>query len=247
MLAPPNMTWNNTKRGRSRQPTASGGPMRLLQRPDLSVLSEAIPLFFIGQNKDGLWVARDADARIGGIFLLKHSAERFADRNALPWGCAKVFLDECLELDVENSGNPLAARLGAVRRFISGLAQQPATSTAKTAAAGWRRIAWFATALAEQRMHRALLEAELYINGYRHSSKNDDDLPIVELPIVGSAPAVQPAPSVSPRVAWRRAAGAVVAMTKRAYPVILVFAIFATVLVATFAIRLAIWLPLYRH
>jgi hypothetical protein len=27
--------------------------------------------------------------------------------------------------------------------------------------------------------HRALIEAELYRNRYKHSSKNDDDLPIV--------------------------------------------------------------------
>ena len=47
---------------------------RLPQRPDPSILSEAIPLFFIGQNRDGFWVARDADGRVGGIFLLKQSA-----------------------------------------------------------------------------------------------------------------------------------------------------------------------------
>jgi hypothetical protein len=33
-------------------------------------------------------------------------------------------------------------------------------------------------------------------------------------------------------------------MAKHAYPVIFVFAIFATLLVATIAIRLAIWLPI---
>ena len=35
-----------------------------------------------------------------------------------------------------------------------------------------------------------------------------------------------------------------VAMTKRAYPVIIVFAIFAIIIVATIALRLAIWLPI---
>jgi len=34
-------------------------------------------------------------------------------------------------------------------------------------------------AVAEARMHKAAIEAELYRNRYRHSSKNDDDLPIV--------------------------------------------------------------------
>lgn len=33
--------------------------------------------------------------------------------------------------------------------------------------------------LVEARMQRALIEAELYRNRYRHTSKNDDDLPIV--------------------------------------------------------------------
>jgi hypothetical protein len=32
---------------------------------------------------------------------------------------------------------------------------------------------------AEVRMHRATIEAELYRNRYIHTSKNDDDLPIV--------------------------------------------------------------------
>ncbi len=31
---------------------------------------------------------------------------------------------------------------------------------------------------AEARQHKAAIEAELYLNRYRHSSKNDDDLPI---------------------------------------------------------------------
>jgi hypothetical protein len=34
-------------------------------------------------------------------------------------------------------------------------------------------------AIAEARVHKAMIEAELYRNRYLHSSKNDDDLPIV--------------------------------------------------------------------
>ncbi len=34
-------------------------------------------------------------------------------------------------------------------------------------------------AVAEARMHKAAIEVELYRNRYKHSSKNDDDLPIV--------------------------------------------------------------------
>jgi hypothetical protein len=51
----------------------------LLRRPHSSALSEAIPAFFVGRNKDGFWVARDADAKIGGIFLFEKSALNFAN------------------------------------------------------------------------------------------------------------------------------------------------------------------------
>jgi hypothetical protein len=36
-----------------------------------------------------------------------------------------------------------------------------------------------AEVFAEARLQRAAIEAELYLNRYKHSSKNDDDLPIV--------------------------------------------------------------------
>jgi hypothetical protein len=39
------------------------------RRPDSGVLSESIPLFFIARNRAGLWVAREAKGRTGGIFL----------------------------------------------------------------------------------------------------------------------------------------------------------------------------------
>jgi hypothetical protein len=91
------------------------------QRPDPSILSEAIPLFFIGQNRDGFWVARDVEGRVGGIFLRKQSALKFADKNAPPVGCAKLFLSGHFELDIENKGNPLVVRLGAVKRVLKRL------------------------------------------------------------------------------------------------------------------------------
>jgi hypothetical protein len=167
------------RHGLTRQPVAPNAAMRLPQRPDPSIISEAIPLFFIGRNKDGFWVARDADGSAGGIFLLKRSALQFANTNTQPRGCATMSVSERFELDIENKGNPFVARLGAAKRLVSRLAQRLAASTGKLAAAGWMVIARFSTALAEQRMHRALIEAELYRNRYKHSSKNDDDLPIV--------------------------------------------------------------------
>lgn len=47
--------------------------------------------------------------------------------------------------------------------------------------------------------------------------------------------------------AWSHATRWISATAKRAYPVILVFAIFAVFLAATIALRLAIWLPMYMH
>ena len=34
-------------------------------------------------------------------------------------------------------------------------------------------------AVAEARVQKAMIEAELYLNRYRHTSKNDDDLPVI--------------------------------------------------------------------
>ena len=84
---------------------------------DPGVVSEAIPAFFIGRNKEGFWIARDAKGRIGGIFLLENSALSFARRNSQPGGCATIFLSERFELDLENRGNPFIAQLGLLIRF----------------------------------------------------------------------------------------------------------------------------------
>jgi hypothetical protein len=81
------------------------------QRPNSGALNESIPLFFIGRNTLGFWVAREARGRTGGVFLFRRSALRFANINSAPAGCATMFLNERLELDLENQGNPLAAWL----------------------------------------------------------------------------------------------------------------------------------------
>jgi len=44
---------------------------------------------------------------------------------------------------------------------------------------GARMFSHAARAISEARMHKAAIETELYLNRYKHSSKNDDDLPIV--------------------------------------------------------------------
>jgi hypothetical protein len=77
-------------------------------------LSETIPLFYIGQDNRGFWVACEADGGCGGVFLLRCSAVRFAQQKSPPAGCATMFLDEPRELDVVNEGNRIVEPLTAV-------------------------------------------------------------------------------------------------------------------------------------
>lgn len=84
---------------------------------DSSVVSEAIPAFFVGRNKEGFWIARDVNGQIGGIFLLESSATCFARRNSRPAGCATIYPSERFELDIENKGNPLVRQLGYLLRL----------------------------------------------------------------------------------------------------------------------------------
>ena len=80
-------------------------------RPGPQDLSEAIPVFFIGRDSRGHWVAREADGKSGGLFWRKQTAIRFARRSAWPARCATIFPAESIELDLENRGNPLLARI----------------------------------------------------------------------------------------------------------------------------------------
>ena len=49
---------------------AAVGPARKFPcRPDAGVLNESIRLFFIGRNRNGFWITREAEGRAGGIFL----------------------------------------------------------------------------------------------------------------------------------------------------------------------------------
>jgi hypothetical protein len=84
---------------------------------DPEVISDTIPAFYIGRNKAGLWVARDAKGRSGGIFLFKRSALRFAHARTAS-ACATIFPSECFELDLMNEGNRLAPTLAS---FMTGL------------------------------------------------------------------------------------------------------------------------------
>jgi hypothetical protein len=98
---------------------------QLPPRPDSSVLNDSIPVFFVGRNAAGFWVARQAEERCGGLFFLKRSAKRFARNQTSPWGYATVFLDTPLELDAPNQGNrlvrPVAAAVAIAERRVPAL------------------------------------------------------------------------------------------------------------------------------
>jgi hypothetical protein len=88
---------------------------------DPSIVSDAIPAFFIGRNAAGFWVARKATGRIGGLFLLKSSALSFAREQSWPGGCAMIFPSKRFELDLKNSGNSFARHLLPLVRRATGL------------------------------------------------------------------------------------------------------------------------------
>jgi len=103
-------------RDRKRPLPAGDNVAKFPRRPVTGVLSASIPLFFIGRNRSGLWIAREAEGRSGGIFLFKQSALRFAQMHGAPIGCATIILAERFELDVKNQGSALAAWLDKVSR-----------------------------------------------------------------------------------------------------------------------------------
>jgi hypothetical protein len=83
------------------------------------IVNEAIPAFFIGRNRQGFWVAREIDGRIGGLFLFERSALAFARGHSRPVGCATIYPSTRFELDLENSGNALIAQLGPLRQVAT--------------------------------------------------------------------------------------------------------------------------------
>jgi hypothetical protein len=156
---------------------APAAATQLPRRPDASALCEAIPLFYIGRNKNGLWVVREAEGRSGGLFFLKQSAVRFARRQSEPAGCAMMFLDEPIELDIADQGSRHAMPESATRRAAR---QAPSViAVVRSVVAAWRKlIARASGGLASDRRNRAAIEKELFGGQYRLCSKNDDDLPI---------------------------------------------------------------------
>lgn len=106
------------RRSEMQQPQATLKPL------DPDVVSAAIPAFFIRRNSAGLWVAREANGRIGGLFLFKSSAVDFANRHSKHGRRALVFPAEGFELDVESRGNPLIVLAQGARRFLARATRQ---------------------------------------------------------------------------------------------------------------------------
>jgi hypothetical protein len=107
---------------------------------DPGIVNASIPAFFIGRNKEGFWLARDAKGQIGGIFLRESSALAFAKRNSRPSGCATIFPSERFELDLENQGNPLIPCLRQAMRLAIRGRRRMAVVTGKIAKAVERRL-----------------------------------------------------------------------------------------------------------
>jgi len=148
---------------------------RLPQRPDASVISEAIPLFYIGRNKSGLWVAREAEGRIGGMFLTRRAAVRFANESCEPAGCATMFVTQPLELGFARSDNAAEPRDGAAA--AKDAPPLSAVLAAVVATVG-RLFGKLSRGLASERSHRRAIERDLFGGRYVLCSKNDDDFPI---------------------------------------------------------------------
>lgn len=91
---------------------------RLPTRPDDTILSESIPLFFIGRNHSGFWVAREAAGRCGGLFLFRWSVARFARKNGLAGSAATMLVEHSIELDLPNQGSWLVALIATAADIV---------------------------------------------------------------------------------------------------------------------------------
>lgn len=107
-----------------RTSAAIAEPREFPPRPGRRIINETIPLFYIGRSKNGLWVAREENNRIGGLFFLRRSALHFAARNAGAAGRATMLLTQRFELDRANDGNPLAGAADAAMRATVRLAKK---------------------------------------------------------------------------------------------------------------------------
>jgi hypothetical protein len=147
-------------------------------RPDDTVLSNSIPLFFIGRNHNGFWVARESAGRCGGLFLFRRSAARFARKNYSAGACATMFVEHSIELDLPNQGGWLVELIATTADIVSRRAPVVA-NLVRVAIAKWRKLdSQISRALADHYRDREAIENDLFRGEYKLASKNDDDLPI---------------------------------------------------------------------
>jgi hypothetical protein len=148
-------------------------------RPDDTVLSDSIPLFFIGRNHNGFWVAREAAGRCGGLFLSRWSAARFARRNGLASGGATMLVGHSIELDLPNHSSRLVELIATIIGIVRRRAPLVATFIGM-AIAEWSKLdSRIAHALNGHRRNREAIENDLFGGEYKLASKNDDELPIL--------------------------------------------------------------------
>ena len=88
------------------------------RRPGSEYLSEAIRLFFIARDSNGFWIAREANGALGGRFLLRHSAYRFAQTTSRPNGSATMLLKSRHDLDVPDQGSQFASLVASVAQLL---------------------------------------------------------------------------------------------------------------------------------
>jgi hypothetical protein len=147
-------------------------------RPDDTVLSEAIPLFFIGRNHNGFWVARESKGRYGGLFLFRRSAARFARRNGLSGGGATMLVEDPIELDLPNQGSKLAELMAALTNIVRRRAPRVANLIGMAVARLRSLDSQISRAPDGHRRNRQAIENDLFGGEFTLASKNDDDLPI---------------------------------------------------------------------
>jgi len=80
-----------------------------------------------------------------------------------------------------NSNRPNASATALKKRGVKAVSVTPAIigRLRKALAAAGQALTSAYETLAEARLQKAMIEAELYRNRYMHASKNDDDLPVI--------------------------------------------------------------------
>jgi hypothetical protein len=169
------------------KPHIQGQIAPLPRRPDRTFFSDSIPLFFIGRNQSGFWVARESEGRSGGLFLFRRSAARFARKKSSPRGCAVMLVEHPIALDLPNQGNRLVEPIRTIIDVIRRRAPL-VTTCIGMAITAWRKLdAQISHALADHHRNREAIENDLFSNReaiekdlfrseYKLVSKNNADL-----------------------------------------------------------------------